>query len=155
MRISSRTRYAAIAVLHLSREYGNGPVAIRKISEEHSISVKYLENIMRSLAAAGVVRSEKGKKGGYLAVRHPKDISVYDVVHATDQQLAVAFCEKEDSRPKRLEACSMRDVWCLLGDTITEYLKSISFQDMIEKQEQVYSTLRRLKNDFLVFKGGS
>jgi Rrf2 family transcriptional regulator, cysteine metabolism repressor len=151
MRISSRTRNAAIAMLHLAREYGNGPVAGRKISADHEISPKYLENIMRSLITAGLVSSIKGKKGGYMMARQPKDISVYDVFLATDGQPDMAYYPDRAGSRSRLDTGTMRDVWYLLGETISGYLKSVSFRDMIEKQKQVYAALRRLKKEFQVF----
>lgn len=150
MKITSRTRYAVIAVLHLAREYGNGPVTIGRISEAHGISVKYLENIMRSLATAGVVRSTKGKKGGYVLSKTPGEMSVYEVFVATEGRPGEYESGADGEKLQRLESRLMRDVWCFLGETISQHLKSISFQGMIEKQNQVYSTLKRLKKEFPV-----
>jgi Rrf2 family transcriptional regulator, cysteine metabolism repressor len=136
MKITTRARYAARAVLYLSIKYGDGPIALHTICEDQEISIKYLENIMRSLLTAGIVKSEKGKNGGFALTRPPKDISMGDVVQATEGELATVFCVKEAGLCRRSPGCSMRDVWCSLGEKITEYLKSVNFQDMIERQRE-------------------
>jgi Rrf2 family protein len=136
MRITTRARYAARAVLYLAQEYGNGPIALHRISEDQEISVKYLENIMRTLVTAGIIKSEKGKNGGFVLSRPPAEITMKDVVEATEGQLAIVFCANEPDACKRSGLCTMRDVWCSLGEKITGHLKSYNFQDMMKTKNR-------------------
>jgi Rrf2 family protein len=136
LKITTRVRYAARAVLYLSEKYGEGPVALHRISDDQEISIKYLENIMRALLTAGIVRSDKGKNGGFTLARHPKDVTMSDVVEATEGSISLVFCVKEPENCKRADECSMREIWCSLGEKINEHLKSFNFQDMINTHKE-------------------
>ncbi|MHC4242217.1 MAG: RrF2 family transcriptional regulator, partial [Planctomycetota bacterium] len=69
MKLSTRTRYGVRAILELAENYGNGPLQLRVIARDQGVSVKYLEQLMAMLKAAGIVRSVRGSKGGYILAK--------------------------------------------------------------------------------------
>jgi len=129
-------QYAARAVYYLAVEYGNGAIALHKISDDQQISIKYLENIMRLLTTAGLVKSEKGKNGGFALTRPPVEITLNDVLVATEGKFAPVMCIKDPESCGQHDACGVSDAWRSLGKTVTDHLKSVNFQDMMERQNK-------------------
>ena len=136
LKLSSRVRYAARAVYYLTMEYGHGAIALHKISDDQNISIKYLENIMRLLTTAGLVRSEKGKNGGFALARPPAEITLNDVMEATEGRFAPAMCIKSPESCDKFDACGVSEAWHSLGKIVTDHLKSVNFQDMMDRQKK-------------------
>lgn len=134
MKISTRVQYAARAVFYLAAEYGKGPVALHKIAAEQGISFKYLEHIMRNLLTAGIIKSEKGKNGGFVIARRPSEITMNDIVAATDGEFCPVSCIEEPESCSRYNTCGVSSVWKSLGKVVSEHLKSVNFQDMIDNK---------------------
>lgn len=132
MKILTRVQYAARAVFYLAGEYGKGSIALHKISTDQGISIKYLEHIMRNLLTAGIVKSEKGKNGGFVIARHPSEITMNDIVAATDGEFCLVMCMDDPESCSRYNTCGVSKAWLSLGKVITGHLKSINFQDMID-----------------------
>lgn len=90
---------------------------------------------MRALVTAGIVKSEKGKNGGFALTRPPLDVTLYDVMTATEGKFAPVLCIKNHEACIQFDTCGVKDAWLSLGKTVSDHLKSINFQDMIDKQK--------------------
>ena len=134
MRISTRGRYATRALLHLASKYGKGPVSLKVISIDQEISVKYLENIMRLLVNVGLVRSTKGKNGGFVLAKSPEDINLSEIVTVAEGSIDPVFCVSDPSACSRSRTCAWRDVWSELKLRNMEFMNSITLADMLERQ---------------------
>ncbi|MEI7542745.1 MAG: Rrf2 family transcriptional regulator [bacterium] len=134
MRISTRGRYATRALLHLATKYGKSPVSLKIISIDQEISVKYLENIMRLLVKVGLVKSTKGKNGGFVLAKAPEDINLSEIVTAAEGSIDPVFCVSDPASCSRARFCSWRDVWSELKLRTMEYMNSITLADMLERQ---------------------
>ncbi len=81
MELSCKTEYALLALIELASHFATGePLQIRQISAQQNIPDRYLEQLLATLRRAGIVRSQRGAKGGYLLVREPSNITLLDVV---------------------------------------------------------------------------
>ena len=90
--ISQKARYALRALLYLAGRGEAGPVQISEIAEQEKIPRKFLEAILLELKKTGIVRSHRGRQGGYSLGRPAKDISFADVLRVTDGPLALSPC---------------------------------------------------------------
>jgi len=139
MIVSTRGRYGTRAMLELGLNYGNGPVSITKISSRQDISYKYLEQIVKRLREAGLVRSVRGAGGGYVLARPPSQIRMSHIIAALEGKLSGMPCIEDPATCQRASLCASRDVWAHLENRIVEVLDSISVADLVarhrEKQE--------------------
>ncbi|HHT63193.1 MAG: RrF2 family transcriptional regulator [Bacillota bacterium] len=133
MNISTKGRYGLRAVLDLAMHQEDGPIALSSIAERQRLSEGYLEQLMIPLKRAGIIRSVRGAQGGYLLVKHPKDIKVGDIIRALEGPIAPVACVSEDF-PKecdRQEFCATRKVWSKVRDSVAEVLDSFTLEDLV------------------------
>lgn len=119
--------------VYLARHQSEGCVSLKEIAECEDISKKYLEQIVPLLHKAGVLRTVRGNKGGYLLTRNAAELTVGDILRATEGDLApiaCLACEVNDC-PRKSE-CSTLYVWEGLYQTISRYLDGITVQDIAE-----------------------
>src|ERR1700750_2234163 len=90
--ISQKARYALRALLFLAARGEGAPVQISEIAEKERIPRKFLEAILLELKKTGIVKSARGRAGGYSLGRSAKDISFADILRVTDGPLALAPC---------------------------------------------------------------
>lgn len=133
MKISTKGRYALRMIVDLALNGDDGYVSLKDIAEREDISKKYLEQIVPMLNKSGILRTNRGNKGGYILAVKPENITVADVLSATEGSLAPVAClDYEPNECQRAESCSTLFVWEGLYKTVTNYLESITVQDIIE-----------------------
>jgi Rrf2 family protein len=134
MKLSTRTRYGFRAILDLAMYQGKGPIQLKVIARNQQISIKYLEQLIAILKSAGLVRSVRGAKGGYVLARTPQEIRVSDVFFALEGPSAISVeCIEDKDACARVLDCIARDVWVKVQDAIIEVLKSMTLQDLLDK----------------------
>ena len=131
MMLSTKARYAVMAMTDLARTGDGSPVCLADIAERQEVTQPYLEQIFSKLKKGGLVRSVRGPGGGYTLSRDAEDIPVSDIVVAVEEPLKITRCEhgnggclSEKSR------CLTHDLWEGLEMSIYGYLRSISLQDV-------------------------
>ena len=134
MRLSTKGRYAVMAMADLARREGDAAraVALADIAERQEISLSYLEQLFARLRRKGLVKSARGPGGGYRLARTADDTSIADIVHAVDEPLRATRCEKVGPGCMvRGERCLTHDLWEDLGDRIVDYLASVSLAEVV------------------------
>ena len=147
MKITTKGRYALWMMLDIAQYSDIHPVSLAEISEREGISRKYLEQIAPKLTGAGLLKTTRGARGGYVLAKRPEDISVGDIVRPTEGSLIPVLCidgEAGDKCMKKPE-CVTIEVWEGLYHTVTKYLDSIDIKSLMERQERI-ETLSRRKN---------
>jgi Rrf2 family cysteine metabolism transcriptional repressor len=139
MKISTKGRYGTRAMLALAEHYGTRLVRANEIADEQSLSLKYLENLLSSLKAAGLVVSERGKRGGYALARPPAGITLYDVLSPLEDSLGFVHCTETDRGCDRLPICVTREVWVELKDATDRILTRTTLEDLLKRQEALRS----------------
>jgi Rrf2 family iron-sulfur cluster assembly transcriptional regulator len=132
MKLSTKGRYAVMAMADLAI-YSNGkPVALANVAARQEISLSYLEQLFAKLRRSNLVFSVRGPGGGYKLARAASDTRVSDIIMAVDEPLNVTRCE--DGSPKGCTKTSSRclthDLWDELGRQIYLYLSSVSLDDV-------------------------
>ena len=139
MKISTKARYAARAILDLSLHAGEGLVQVKNIARRQQISESYLEQLMIPLRKAGLIVSIRGAKGGHKLARHPRDITFADVVEATEGSTSFIDCVDDPSVCSRSSFCALRSAWQQTVEACRTQLSSINFQQLAEEQMQKVS----------------
>lgn len=140
MRVTTWAEYGLIVSLHLARRLGSGPVAARDMAEREKLPADYVEQILLRLRRAKLVESVRGARGGYLLGRAPEEITVKDVLDASEHGTFEVNCECHrvgDSRCSTETACSIRPVWQLLQRRIDETLAGIRLADLLHEEAEV------------------
>lgn len=133
MKISTKGRYALRMLYDLASHYEEGFISLKDIAERQSISKKYLEQIVPLMNKSNLLRTNRGNKGGYMLARKAEEITIADVLIATEGSLAPVAClEFEPNECPRVGECCTLFVWEGLYDTIRNYLNSVTLKDVIE-----------------------
>lgn len=134
MKISTKGRYALRMLLDLALHHEEGFVSLKEIAERQNISKKYLEQIVPLLNKSGILKTNRGNKGGYMLTCNAADVTVGDILRATEGTLAPVAClEFEPNECPRAAECSTLYVWEGLYKSITSYLDGITLQDIIDR----------------------
>ena len=140
MRITTLAEYGVICALHLARRLPDGPVTGRDIAARERLPVDYVEQILLRLRRAGLVQSTRGARGGYALARPPEEISVRDVITASELTTFDLHCVThpvEEERCSASHACSIRPVWMLLQQKIDDVLAGVRLSDLLHEESEV------------------
>ncbi len=132
MKISTRGRYAIMALVELARrEFGAPPLPLAQISATQEISLPYLEQIFVDLRRQGVVTSSRGKQGGYCLARPADEIALGQIIDAVDEEVDVTRCQSMDGCLSQSTRCLTHDLWFQLSRHIRTFFDSISLADVV------------------------
>ena len=133
MKLSTRTRYGIRAILELAENYGNGPLQLRIIARDQRVSVKYLEQLMAMLKSAGIVRSVRGSKGGYILAKSPEQIKVSDCFECLEGSVITTECVEDESYCERTNDCIARQLWTEVQNSVMGVLQSMTLQNLVDR----------------------
>lgn len=134
MMISTKGRYALRVMLDLAGQ-AEGYLSLKEIADRQQISVKYLESIAAILNRAGLVRSQRGKDGGYCLARPAGEITAAQVLRLTEGTLSPVACPTLEGNPcQRAETCKTLPLWRVLDETIDRTLSSVTLEDLLHGQ---------------------
>lgn len=140
MRITTLAEYGVICALHLARRFGEGPVTGRELAAAERLPVDYVEQILLRLRRSGLVKSTRGAHGGYALALPPVNVTVRDVIAASELQTFDLHCVThpvEEERCSASHACSIRPVWMMLQRKIDSVLESVRLSDLLQGEREV------------------
>ena len=135
MRLTTKGRYGVRAVVNLAAKEQNRPIPISLIAKEEELSPEFNEQIFFKLKKAGLIRSIRGPKGGFVLNENPSEITIKTILDAVGEPLYPAPCTNPHATPcPRKAYCPLNPVWQKLYEIIVKHLSSISLKDIIEKR---------------------
>jgi Rrf2 family protein len=127
--LSCKSEYGLLALLELARHYVQGePLQIRQIAVQQQIPDRYLEQLLATLRRAGLVRSLRGAKGGYVLARDPTKITLFDIVNCLEGDDA-----KTDA--KTLEGKVIEEIWRETNQAADTVLQSYTLKDLSDRRD--------------------
>jgi Rrf2 family iron-sulfur cluster assembly transcriptional regulator len=151
VKLSTRGRYAVMAMVELAGCGEGKPMSLAEIAERQEISLSYLEQLFAKLRRAGLVKSLRGPGGGYRLARCRDEVRIADIIYAVDEPIQAVRCTPGAAIGCRGDRsrCLTHDLWEELSNQIHLYLSSVSLGDVCEKrvlgtsglpQRQAYQT---------------
>ena len=133
MKLSTKGRYAVMAMADLARQSDGSPVALADIAERQDISLSYLEQLFGKLRRGAQVKSVRGPGGRYMLARPADEMRVSDIIMAVDEPIKATRCtpgSPSGCQPDR-SRCLTHDLWEELGNQIYLFLSSVTLGDII------------------------
>jgi Rrf2 family protein len=140
VRITTLAEYGVICALHLARRAAEGPITGRDIAETERLPGDYVEQILLRLRRAGLVRSTRGARGGYELARPATEVSIRDVIEASESTTFDLHCVSHPIGEERCSSshnCSIRPVWLLLQRKIDDVLQGVCLADLLHQEGEV------------------
>ena len=131
MKLTTRGRYAVMAMVDLAEHADEDPVCIGDIAERQNLSVAYLEQLFAPLRRAGLVTARRGRCGGYALARGAQDISVAEVLAALDENLDATRCGGEAACTSGSDRCRTHGLWTALSDHMQQFVAGVSLADVV------------------------
>jgi Rrf2 family iron-sulfur cluster assembly transcriptional regulator len=151
MKMSTKGRYAVMAMIDIGQNSSGEPVSLAEIAERQDISQEYLEQLFGKLRRAGLVHSARGPGGGYVLAKPATDIPMSDIILAVDEPLRVTRCEGDavDGCVKG-ERCCAHDLWSSLGRQMMYFLGSITLDDVVNRRNLALSaSIKQAKDRYV------
>jgi Rrf2 family protein len=137
MKISTRTRYGVRALIDIGFHFNGQPIFIKDISKRQNISKIYLEQIMLVLKNAGIVRSIRGTKGGFVLEKDPADLTMQEIVAILQGPISIVDCIINKKYCPKWSKCLTRELWIQVNNAIINTLDSITLKQMIRKEKEI------------------
>ena len=137
MKLTSKGRYAVMALVDIAKFDNINPVSLRDISLRQGISVDFLEQIFSKLKKNEIVKSIRGTQGGYILSKKPSEIKLNNIFDAIDERVKTVQCKKESKKScnGKSSKCVTHDLWNELETHINSFFEQKSLEDLISKRE--------------------
>jgi len=140
VKLSTKGRYAVMAMADLARQGGNGAddthVPLAEIARRQEISLPYLEQLFVKLRRGGLVVATRGPRGGYRLAQPAEEMRIADIILAVDEPIKATRCRVDSSKGclGRTGRCLTHDLWEELGRQIEVFLASVTLDDVIHRR---------------------
>jgi len=133
MKLTSKGRYAVMAMADLAKTNAHQPTSLTEISLRQGISISFLEQIFLKLKRNNLVQSSRGPKGGYLLTKSPEEIRLSSIIKAVDEKVKTLGCKKESKRGCNGKSikCITHDLWDDLETHINNFFEKNTLKDII------------------------
>jgi Rrf2 family protein len=131
LQLSPAAELGVRACLVLTEHYGDGPVTLAKIGEASDLSGEYLAKVLSMLSRANIVKSVRGKHGGYTLARQPVEINLLQVIEAVEGPAALNICQMDPPRCENVEECKVQKIWRELQSTFDTKLASMTLDQCV------------------------
>jgi Rrf2 family protein len=132
--LSCKSEYAILALLEMATYYENGePQQIRQIAAQQNIPDRYLEQLLATLRRGGILKSQRGSKGGYFLTREPRKITLFEILECLEGS-DIQRCD-ENVNTKNLDSSVIEEIWQEARQAANSVLQKYTLQDLCEKRD--------------------
>ena len=133
MKLTSKGRYAVMALADIARFDNINPVSLRDISLRQGISLDYLEQIFSKLRKKEIVQSVRGTQGGYVLNKKAREIKLTNIFDAVDEKIKTVQCKKESKKGchGKTTKCLTHNLWDQLENHINNFFEEKSLEDLV------------------------
>ena len=136
MKLTSKGRYAVMALADIAKFDKSNPVSLRDISLRQGISLDYLEQIFSKLRKNEIVQSVRGIQGGYILNKKAREIKLTNIFDAVDEKVKTVQCKKDSKKGcnGKTFKCITHNLWDDLEQHITNFFDSVNLSDLIKNK---------------------
>ncbi|MFA5104702.1 MAG: Rrf2 family transcriptional regulator [Candidatus Margulisiibacteriota bacterium] len=128
MKMSTKGRYGTRLMLDIAINGGQGPVLIRHISKRLELSKKYLGQLALMLKNAGLLRSVRGAKGGYLLSKPKEELTLYDIVECLEGPMSLS---------DQIDNCAANVIWEEISHAMENRMRAVTLASLAETQNNI------------------
>ena len=134
MKLTTKGRYAVMAMADLASNTSSGPISLKEISVRQNISLAYLEQIFIKLKNKKLVKSTRGATGGYILDKPSSEIKLSNIIFAVDEEVKMLNCKKQSKKgcTNKTTKCITHNLWDQLDQHINGFFEKIKLQDLIK-----------------------
>ena len=138
MKLTSRGRYAVMAMADLAKNNDKSPINLTEISLRQGISLSFLEQLFLRLKKNNLVLSSRGPNGGYVLSRSPEEIKLSSIIYAVDEKIQTVKCKKESKKGCNGKSikCITHNLWDDLENHINSFFEKNTLNDIIFKAKK-------------------
>jgi len=142
MKLSSKGRYAVMAMADLAKNHDPRPVSLNEISLRQGISILYLEQLFLKLKRNNLVRSTRGQSGGYVLSQSPDQIKLSNIISAVNEEVKILKCNKNSKKGCNHKSikCITHNLWDELGEHINLFFEQKSLKDVLNIEKKFQRT---------------
>ena len=135
MKLTTKGRYAVMAMADLPLYKDNGPTSLTDISLRQNISLPYLEQIFSKLRDNNLVKSTRGAKGGYILEKPANEIKISNIISAVDEEVKMLNCKKDSKKGcnNKSTKCITHNLWDQLDQHINNFFEKVKLQDLVKR----------------------
>ena len=135
MKLTSKGRYAVMAMADLAKANAKIPISLTEISLRQGIPISFLEQIFLRLKRNNLVKSSRGPSGGYLLTKSPEEIKLSSIIKAVDEKVKTVGCKKESKKgcTGKSIKCITHSLWEDLEIHINNFFEKNTLHDIIYK----------------------
>ena len=135
MKLTSKGRYAVMAMADLAKINANQPTSLTEISLRQGISISFLEQIFLKLKKNNLVQSSRGPSGGYFLAKLPEEIKLSSIIKAVNEEVKTVGCKKESKKgcTGKSIKCITHNLWDDLENHINNFFEKNTLKDIIFK----------------------
>jgi len=139
MKLTTKGRYAVMAMADLALFKDNGPISLTDISLRQNISLAYLEQIFIKLKYRNLVKSIRGAKGGYVLEKSANEIKISNIISAVDEEVKTLNCKKESKKGcnNKSTKCITHNLWDQLDQHINNFFEKVKLQDLVKRNTNI------------------
>ena len=136
MKLTSKGRYAVMAMADLAKNNAKEPISLTEISLRQGISIAYLEQLFLKLRKNNLVQSARGPSGGYVLSKPPGDIKLLSIIRAVDEKIKTVKCRKESKKGCNGKSikCITHNLWDDLETHINKFFEDNTLNDILFKE---------------------
>ena len=139
MKLTTKGRYAVMAMADLALFKDKGPISLKDISLRQNISLAYLEQIFIKLKNENLVKSVRGAKGGYVLESPPEEIKISNIISAVNEEIKTLNCKKESKKGcnNKSSKCITHNLWDQLDQHINSFFEKVKLHDLVKKNQMI------------------
>ena len=138
MKLTTKGRYAVMAMADLASYSKKKPVSLSEISARQNISLAYLEQLFSRLKNKKLVRSSRGSQGGYVLEKPASEINISNIFYAVDEEIKTLNCNKDSKKGcnNKSVKCITHELWDDLENHINKFFENIKLADLTKKKNE-------------------
>ncbi len=139
MKLTTKGRYAVMAMADLASYNGERPVSLTEISLRQNISLSYLEQLFLKLKNKNLVKSIRGSNGGYILDKPASEIKISNIISAVDEKIKTLNCKKESKKGcnNKSMKCITHNLWDELEQHINNFFEKVKLEDLVKQNKKI------------------